>query len=115
MAKTKQTAMDSLRMKALNAYNSMQMPSLRYGIGIYADLAAFNIDEVLQNQKDNDWLKVEIDPRVKVINIASMDENFIREHMEKMLKIDENKLSALHNLNENTYNYVVKRAEAKKV
>src|SRR3989338_1388173 len=96
MAKTKQTAMDSLRMKALNAYNSMQMPSLRYGIGIYADLAAFNIDDVLQNQKDNDWLKVEIDPRVKVINIASMDENFIREHMEKMLKIDENKLSALH-------------------
>lgn len=96
MAKNKQSAMESVRMKALSAYNSMLMPSLRYGIGISVDLTLFNIDEVIQNSKNNDWLKLEIDPRVKVVNAASMDENFIKEHMEKLFKIDENKFSALH-------------------
>lgn len=91
-----ETGMQLIRKKALEAFNSLQMPDLRYGLGVYTDLDAVNLNDALKENNVSDRIKIESDLRVKVINFSSMDNEFLINYFDKLVKADENKLSALH-------------------
>ena len=91
-----ETRMQLIRRNALDAFNSLEMPNLRYGLGIYVDLALVNLDEVLKENNVFDRIKIEADLRVKIINFPSMDKEFLEKYFDKLAKADENKILALH-------------------
>ena len=88
--------MESIRKNAIDKYHSLEMPILRYGLGIYVDLADLKIDDLLKESNTKDKLRIDADLKVKIVNLAFAEKDFLDKYFDKLVSYNENKLTALH-------------------
>lgn len=86
--------MKTVQQQARNVYAMVPMPVLRYGLGIWIDLSAFNGEKVLK-EKQNAISEISVPEGVSVTKLSSYDKKFQEKYREGLLKHDENKFTAL--------------------
>jgi len=86
--------MKTVQQQARNVYAMIPMPMLRYGLGIWIDLSAFNGEKVLKEKQDA-ISEIRVPKGVSVTKLSSHDKTFREKYREGLLKHDENKFTAL--------------------
>ena len=82
---------------ALNLLRTLEMPSLKYGQGMFLNLDLDFYDFSTALQHDNpETITITADPSVKVTSLTEMDDHFVKTYAEKLVPAGEDKFTALH-------------------